>query len=191
MGGETAYPAYKDSGIAWLGEIPAHWRIGALGHVCNIISGGTPGRDNSEYWDGNVPWLKTGEINYQDIYEAEEYITELGLANSSATLVPAGTLLMAMYGQGNTRGRVAVLGIESAFNQACLALVPNNHQMIVRYLYFCLAGAYEHIRDSGNESTQMNLSAGVISKIKISFPPLAEQQAIARFLDAKTARSAR
>jgi len=172
----------KDSGSEWIGEVPAHWRIGSLGYVVDIVSGGTPDRNNPEYWGGSIPWIKTGEINYQDIYEAEEHITEAGRANSSASLVPAGTLLMAMYGQGNTRGRVSVLGIESTFNQACLGILPHN-DINVRFLYFYLTAAYKYIRDSGNESSQMNLSAGVISKIKISFPCIDEQQEIVLFLN--------
>jgi type I restriction enzyme, S subunit len=114
----------KNSGIPWIGEIPKHWGIVALGYVCNLTSGGTTDRNRPEYWNGNIPWVKTGEINYNQINQTEEYITELGLNNSSTKLASAGTLLMAMYGQGVTRGRVAILGIEASFNQACLAIAP-------------------------------------------------------------------
>ncbi len=115
----------KDSGIEWLGEVPEHWGYGALSYLSKIDTGSTPDRGKSEYWNGDIPWLKTGEVNYSLITSAEEYITEAGLNNSSARLANEGTLLMAMYGQGVTRGRVAILGIKAAYNQACAAISLN------------------------------------------------------------------
>jgi type I restriction enzyme S subunit len=93
---------------------------------------------------------------------------------------------MAMYGQGNTRGRVAILKIEAAFNQACLGISPLNN-LDVYFLYYYLISAYKYIRDTGNESSQMNLSAGLIGKISILIPNLEVQQQIVKFLDQKTA----
>ncbi|YAF94359.1 MAG: restriction endonuclease subunit S [Nodularia sp. CChRGM 3473] len=131
--------------------------------------------------------MKTGEVNYQNIYSTEEYITKEGLNSSSTTLVKPETLLMAMYGQGNTRGRVAILKIEAAFNQACLAISPINN-INVYFLYYFLISAYKYIRDTGNESSQMNLSAGIIGKINILVPNLEEQQKIVQYLDQKTSK---
>ncbi|MCA1990902.1 MAG: restriction endonuclease subunit S [Coleofasciculus sp. S288] len=172
----------KESGIHWIGEIPEHWGISVLGYVCRLTSGGTPDRNRQEYWNGEIPWVKTGEINYNEIRETEEYITEVGLKNSSAKLASPGTVLMGMYGQGVTRGRVAVLGIEAAFNQACLAMYPCN-LLKTKYLYYYLTSAYEYIRDTGNETSQMNLSAGLISKVRVLLPNLEEQSQILEFLD--------
>lgn len=93
---------------------------------------------------------------------------------------------MAMYGQGNTRGRVAILKIEAAFNQACLAISPLNN-LNVYFLYYFLISAYKYIRDTGNESSQMNLSAGIIEKINILVPNLEEQKKIVQYLEHKTA----
>jgi type I restriction enzyme, S subunit len=171
----------KDSGVEWLGEIPAHWKVGALGYMCNLVSGGTPDRNKVEFWDGEIPWIKTGEINYQDINDSEERITNLGLANSSACIASPGTLLMAMYGQGNTRGRVSILRIHAAFNQACIAISPQQN-INVEFLYYYMIAAYPYIRDSGNESSQMNLSAGLIGKIKIVILPLSEQESLVNYL---------
>jgi type I restriction enzyme S subunit len=174
----------KDSGIPWIGEIPEHWGIVALGYICSLTSGGTPDRNRPEFWSGDIPWVKTGEINYNYIHQTEEYITEVGLKNSSTKLASKGTLLMAMYGQGVTRGRVAILDIEASFNQACLAIYP--HQLIeIKYLYYYFVNAYQHIRDDGNETSQMNLSSGLIGKIKITLPTIEEQRTIASFLDGK------
>ncbi|HYW18483.1 MAG TPA: restriction endonuclease subunit S [Nodularia sp. (in: cyanobacteria)] len=175
----------KDSGIEWLGEIPEHWKRGKLNYFCQIISGGTPDRNNPDFWEGDIPWVKTGEVNYQDIYSTEEYITKEGLNSSSTTLVKPETLLMAMYGQGYTRGRVAILKIEAAFNQACLGISPLSN-LNIYFLYYYLISAYKYIRDTGNESSQMNLSAGLIGKISILIPHLEAQQQIVKFLDQKT-----
>ena len=176
----------KDSGVEWLGEVPAHWAISALGYFSQINSGATPDRSNPEYWNGNIPWIKTGEVNYVPILHAEESITTEGLANSAVSIAPKGTLLMAMYGQGVTRGRVAILEVDAAYNQAC-AGVSLDKRVDVGFLRQFFIAAYPYIRDGGNENSQMNLSTGYISKIKICVPPVAEQLSISAYLDGETA----
>jgi type I restriction enzyme S subunit len=172
----------RGSGAGWIGQVPQHWRVSALGYAARIDSGSTPDRANPNFWGGNIPWVKTGEVNYDPISQAEECITEAGLQGSSAKVAPPGTLLMAMYGQGVTRGRVALLEVPAAYNQACaaihfdLAVAPSFGR------YFFMA-AYEHVRDGGNETSQMNLSTGAIQKFKITVPPTPEQLAIVEFLD--------
>lgn len=177
----------KDSGVSWLGEVPAHWTVSALSYLASIESGATPGRGDPRYWNGSIPWIKTGEINWAPICYAEESISELALVNSAVKVAKPGTLLMAMYGQGATRGRVALLTIEATYNQACAAISFGFRISPDFGRYFFMA-AYEHVRDSGNETSQMNLSTGVIAKIKLSVPPLKEQADIVRFLDAETAK---
>jgi len=112
----------KDSGVEWLGEMPAHWSASALSYVAKIDTGSTPDRARAEYWGGDIPWIKTGEINWSPIGEVEEFITQAGVNGSAVKVAKPGTLLMAMYGQGVTRGRVAILEIEATFNQACAAI---------------------------------------------------------------------
>jgi type I restriction enzyme, S subunit len=103
-----------------VGAVPARWTESRLEAIARFSSGGTPSREMSEYWaGGTIPWVKTTEVNYCTIRETEERITQAGLDNSPAKIFPAGTLLMAMYGQGVTRGRVGILGIAAATNQAC------------------------------------------------------------------------
>jgi len=171
----------KPSGIEWLGDVPAHWGIGALGYLSSIQTGSTPDRAKPEYWEGDIPWLKTGEINYELILDSEERITELGLANSTARIAEVGTLMMAMYGQGVTRGRVAILGIRAAFNQACAA-ITFGPKLFNEYAKYFFTMAYRFIRDTGNETSQMNLGSGTIAKIKILIPPMEEQRQIVRLL---------
>jgi len=174
----------KDSGVEWLGDVPAHWGTCALGYLANIDTGSTPDRGNPDYWNGDIPWLKTGEVNYNVILESEEHITEEGLLNSSTRLAEVGTLLMAMYGQGVTRGRVSILGIEATYNQACSAIRVGK-ALFNEYAFFYLMAAYTFIRETGNETSQMNLSAEIIGKIKMAIPPADEQQEIVSYLREK------
>jgi type I restriction enzyme S subunit len=174
----------KDSGVEWIAAVPAHWRVSALGYVASVETGSTPDRGAPEFWQGDIPWLKTAEINYQPIREAEEFITAAGLANSAAKVAEPGTLLMAMYGQGVTRGRVATLEIAASYNQACAA-ISFDESIDVRFARYFFIAAYAHIRDAGNETSQMNLSTGIIRKFKLTVPPPTEQSAIVSFLDSE------
>jgi type I restriction enzyme S subunit len=165
-----------------IGEMPESWQVARLGDVAAIGSGGTPDRGKAEYWHGNIPWVKTGEINYNTIMRTEEHITEAGLANSSARVVPAGTLLMAMYGQGVTRGRVAILGIDAALNQAC-ASIRTNQTILTNYLFHYLTYIYDYIRNLGHGANQKNLNAILIKSIPVLVPPIEAQEVIAEALD--------
>jgi type I restriction enzyme S subunit len=177
----------RDSGVEWISEIPAHWEVKKLSHVAQIDSGATPDRSRQDFWNGKIPWVKTGEINYNEILETEEHITESGLRNSSTKLSPKGTLLMAMYGQGITRGRVALLGVPATYNQACCAIQFNKLFMVKFAFYFFIA-AYPYIRDDGNETSQMNLSTGYISTLKIVCPPWEEQNTIVTHIETESAK---
>ena len=172
----------KDSGVEWIGEIPEHWSICSFSCISKIDTGSTPDRTRPNYWNGSIPWVKTGEVNYNTITDTEEKITNVGLKNSSTRLAPVGTILMAMYGQGVTRGRVAILGVSAAYNQACCA-IQFNHRIINIFGYYFLIAAYPNVRDAGNESSQMNLSSGYISKLKIPIPPIVEQKAIVSHIE--------
>lgn len=165
-----------------IGEIPESWEVAALGTFSKIISGGTPDRSVSEYWSGNISWVKTGEINYSLVVKTEEYITEKGLENSSAKIIPQGTLLMAMYGQGVTRGRVAILGIDAAINQACAAIFISNN--ITEYVFYYLCFCYEKIRNLGHGANQQNLNIALVRSIPIKLPKINEQEKIAYILKA-------
>lgn len=170
-----------------IGEMPKGWQVKNLGSVASVVSGGTPERSKPEFWGGSIPWVKTGEINYNIITDAKERITELGLNNSSARVVPEGTLLMAMYGQGVTRGRVAILGIPAAINQACAAIQPSPEVSVV-YLFHYLTYKYDNIRRLGHGANQQNLNALLIKSFPIATPTKEEQEEIAEVLDAVAAK---
>jgi type I restriction enzyme S subunit len=176
----------KPSGIEWLGDVPEHWEVGALGYLATVSSGSTPDRGNPAFWGGDIPWIKTGEIDYLPICRAEEFITTAGLHGSSAKMSEPGTMLMAMYGQGVTRGRVAILEVAAAYNQACAAISLGN-RIDNKFAQNFFIAAYHFIRDTGNETSQMNLSTGIIQKFQLTIPPIDEQIEINSFLDKEVA----
>lgn len=164
-----------------VGEIPEDWELRSIGSMGSVASGGTPSRTNLAYWNGNIPWVTTTQINFNTIDSAEQFITEEGLNNSAAKLYPPGTLLMAMYGQGKTRGKVAILGVEASTNQACAAILLDR-DVQQDYIFHYLASQYEAIRNLSNTGNQENLNGLIIKSIKIPIPPLKEQVAIAQAL---------
>lgn len=161
-------------------DIEEHWETVKVGDVCTIKSGGTPSRNNSSYWNGNIAWIKTGQINFNRIYEADEFITEEGLKNSSARIIPKGTILMAMYGQGITRGKVAVLEINATINQACAALILTSKKVDNEFLFQILISKYEYMRQISDDrgGNQGNLNSQMIREIPIPLPPLSVQKEI-------------
>lgn len=164
-------------------SLPDGWKIKKIEEVYNVFSGGTPKRNMTEYWGGDIPWVKTGEVDYVDITSAEEFITEEGLKNSSAKMAPKGSLLLAMYGQGVTRGRVALVSKAVAINQACLCL-SHKEKVFCEYLYFYMKNNYLDIRGFGNETTQKNLSATIVKNMRIPIPPReCMQRIVATLLD--------
>ena len=159
----------------------AAWTQRKLGEVSEISSGGTPSREVSEYWNGEIPWATTAEVNYALIEKTTEQITHEGLNNSSAKIMPTGTILMAMYGQGKTRGQVAVLGIEAATNQANANIIVNDDTDNY-FVYHQLVKDYKAIRASANEGGQANLSLGIVKELPIAFTTnIKEQTNIASF----------
>lgn len=170
----------KDSGVEWIGEIPEHWQIPKIKYLATIASGGTPDRSHPEYWNGPINWVKTGELQNRELYETEEKITELSLDNSSAKIFGADTILVAMYGQGKTRGMTALLKIPSATNQACAGLTVYSKDITVSYLWLFLMGAYDAIREKANGSGQPNLSGALIADFNVTLPPIGEQMNICK-----------
>lgn len=165
----------KDSGVEWIGKVPEHWKVPKIKYLATIASGGTPDRSHPEYWNGSINWAKTGELQNSELYETEEKITELALENSSAKVFAVDTILVAMYGQGKTRGMTALLKIPSATNQACAGITIYSKDITVSYLWLFLMGAYDAIREKANGSGQPNLSGALIADFNVTLPPVEEQ----------------
>ena len=141
--------------------------------LCQLGSGGTPSRSCPQYYNGTIPWVKTGEVFNEEIFETEEHITEEAIANSSARLYPKGSLIIAMYGQGDTRGRTAKLGIDATTNQACAVLHDiDNNIVSTDYLWYYLQGRYDDLRSMASGNSQPNLNAGKINNYDVVVPPM-------------------
>lgn len=169
-----------------IGILPESWELSRIDAHFSVVSGGTPSRATPEYWtSGTIPWVKTAEINYGLIESTEECITLSGLEKSATKLLPAGTLLLAMYGQGVTRGRVAILGIDATCNQACAALSPIDELLDIKYLYHFLTYRYESIRQLAHGGQQQNLNLDIVRGLPVAFPnERSEQNEIVAILDA-------
>ncbi|MGM0587120.1 MAG: restriction endonuclease subunit S [Bacteroidota bacterium] len=155
------------------------WKIKKLNDVTEIASGGTPKRDQEKYWNGNIPWITTSELNFNRIYDSNEYITEAGLKNSSAKYFEKGTVLIALYGQGVTRGKTALLEIDATTNQACAVIDSRDKDEISNeYLFYYLTFSYRKLRHMSNAGGQENLSARLLKGYKIEYPSITEQEKI-------------
>jgi type I restriction enzyme S subunit len=159
-------------------KAPPTWNLLSIESLCTrVTSGGTPSRAISKYYGGGIPWIKTKELADGWIGETEETLTEAGLANSSAKLLPPHTVLMAMYGA--TVGKLALLLRPMTCNQAACAMVVDDQIADYRYVFYHLLNARAQIMDLANGAAQQNLNAGTIKELQIPLPPLGEQRAIA------------
>lgn len=161
-------------------EVPEGWCWRTLGDIGTWQAGGTPSRTHKEYYGGNIPWLKTGDLNDGIITSIPEYITEEGLNNSSAKLNPTGSVLIAMYGA--TIGKIGILGMPATTNQACCACI-NYKGLIQKYLFYFLLSYKEEFKALGGGGAQPNISKDIIVKTLIPIPPIKEQERIVSQID--------
>jgi type I restriction enzyme S subunit len=164
-----------------LGKIPKEWSIVQIQDICKTSSGGTPSRNNSNYYNGNIPWIKTGELKDGYIFETEEHISAEALKFSSAKLFPPDTLLFAMYGA--TIGKTAITKISATTNQACCAFLPLKKETVNPYFlqqYFILVR--HTIISKGEGAGQPNTSQDFLKTFRIIYPPFREQQKISSIL---------
>ena len=161
----------------------SEWRKVRLGDVAErLTSGGTPSTKNDEYYGGEIPWLRTQEINFNRLYDTEIKITEEGLNNSSAKLIPTNSVIVAMYGA--TAGKSSINKIPLTTNQACCNIIVDNNKADYEYIYYSLLISYERLASLSNGAAQQNLSVGSIRDFEIPLPPLPIQRQIAAILSA-------
>ena len=182
-----SYPAYKDSGVEWLGEIPAHWEISATKRVCRIVNGATPKSAESRYWNGDIPWITPEDLGYLDqgyILSSKRKITWEGYQDCGTTMVPVGSLVL------STRapiGHLGIAGVKLCTNQGCRSLVFRYKRSEV-YYFFQLSACRVDLEALGQGSTFSELSNDRLGDFEIAVPPLPEQRAIAAFLDREIAK---
>jgi len=163
------------------GKLPEGWVVTNLQNIANWGSGGTPSRSHDEYYNGNIPWVKTGDLGPKLITEASEYITDAGVKNSSAKYFPKGSVAIAMYGA--TIGKTSILGIDATTNQACAVGSPIEGITSSIFLYYFLLNEKNAFIKKGKGGAQPNISQAVIKEHPLSLPPYAEQKIIAEKLD--------
>ena len=182
------YQHYRRSGAAWISNLPTNWRIAALKWVARRYAGGTPDKTKADYWTaGTIPWLNSGSVNQRLITEASEYITEDAYSHSSARWVPEGALVMALAGQGKTKGMVAQLAFSATCNQSMAAIVPLA-DINSRYLFWWLDAQYQNIRNLAGGDLRDGLNLELLGQIPCPIPTSDEQLSIASFLDRETTK---
>ena len=175
----------KDSGIDWIGQVPEGWGVGKVKYFSQISAGATPDRNNSLFWNGNINWMSSGEVNQGIVKHTSETITDLALKRTSTKLLPNGTVMLALNGQGKTKGTAAVLAIESASNQSLASFIVDNQILNNMYLYYFFVANYYNIRGlKGEDRDGLNLQ--LVSNIDIPLFEIEEQQKIVDFLNKKT-----
>ena len=162
----------------------AEWKT--IAEISNkVSSGGTPTTSNNNYYEnGNIPWLRTQEVDFKEIWNTDLKITEEGLNNSSAKWIPKNCVIVAMYGA--TVGKIAINKIPLTTNQACANIEVNPEIAHYRYVFHYLMSKYEYIKSLGSGS-QTNINSQIVKKIRIPIPPLSVQTEIVKILDALTA----
>jgi type I restriction enzyme, S subunit len=159
---------------------PPGWQVARLEDIAATFSGGTPSRENPAFFGGGIPWVKSGEVNLRRVRRTEETISKSGLDESSARVAPRGSVLVAMYGA--TAGKVALLDIEAAINQAILAVVARSDRADGRFLFHALEAETPALLRKVQGSGQPNLSGSILRQHDFAIPPLGEQRKIAAIL---------
>jgi len=180
------YPAYKDSGVPWLGQVPEGWETLAIKRVSAIHNGSTPKSGEAEFWDGEILWATPDDLGKsfgKTLSDTKRKITPAGFASCGVHLVPVGSSIL------STRapiGHLAIAGGEMCFNQGCRGLVPSE-SLDSDFLYYVLLAANEELKIRGQGTTFIELGADQLASLPVVKPPIEEQTAIADFLDRKTA----
>ena len=182
-----AYPEYKPSGVEWLGKVPNHWSTPKISYLMEYIgSGTTPKTTNTEYYNGDIPWVTTGELREGVILDTKKKVTKLAIQDNSALKMhPVNSIVMAMYGA--TIGRLAKLGIEATTNQACCVLLPSK-KIETDFLYYWLMCHRKEIIELSYGGGQPNISQDTVANLKVTLPPSDEQTEIVKFLNIELSR---
>ena len=158
--------------------LPEGWVWSALGQCFDVFVGATPRRARTDYWNGDIAWVSSGEVSFNRIKSTRESISEEGLKNSSTDLHPEGTVLLGMVGEGKTRGQVSILDIPACNSQNSAAIRVSEAGLIPEYIFYFLWGQYDATRQIGSGNNQPALNKSRVQEIRFPLPPLAEQRRI-------------
>lgn len=162
------------------------WQVRKIGDVCDLATGGTPSRSRPEYFGGDIKWLVSGDIHQGEICDCEGRITEKGMKSSNAKLLPLNSVMIALNGQGKTRGTVAILRTQATCNQSLVSMSPRQSSgLLPEFLFANLHGRYQEIRrlTGDDDKDRRGLNMGLISNIEVPIAPLPEQKRIIAILD--------
>jgi type I restriction enzyme S subunit len=192
-GGRGKYQEPVKPDKSKLPKLPEGWCWATVECLVGVGTGATPNKGNDRYWqDGNVPWVTSAVAGLGIVTQPSAFVTEAAMRETNLTLYPPGTLLVAMYGEGKTRGRCAELAIDSTTNQALAALVTTGMGMQVRpWLKLFMSFNYDNIRRKASGGVQPNLNLGIVRSITMPFPPYAEQNRIVLEAEAKISIASR
>lgn len=163
-------------------EVPEGWMWTRMGEIGSWSTGGTPSRRISEYFGGEIRWIKSGDLNDSILYEVDETISKRGLENSNAKLLPIGSVSVALYGA--TIGKTSILGVEATTNQACANCIPFHKFLYNRYLLYYILEERKNLNRAGQGGAQPNLTNKIIHEWYLPLPPIAEQHRIVERVDA-------
>ena len=169
------------------GELPNGWKHTSIEDVANVSTGVTPLRSNVSFWkDGTIPWITSGALNDLFVFKAEEFITDKAFKETSLKILPKYSLLIALYGEGKTRGKCSELMFESTTNQAIAGInLKEEYRNIRKYLKWFLLKNYYDVRLLSSGGVQPNLNLSIIKKTKFPFPPIKEQEIIVKEIDSR------
>ena len=186
-GWKTKYEVPQGPEKDTLANLPDGWAWSSLGQLFQVHGGSTPSRKRPEYWNGNIPWVSSGEVAFCRIHKTEECISTAGYDNSSVKLHPAGTVLLAMIGEGKTRGQAAILSIPACHNQNAASIRVSGTPIPPEYIYHLLKLRYEQTRAVGQGGNQPALNGEIVKSITVPLPPLAELTRICEVIESQMA----
>jgi len=169
------------------GKLPKGWKYVNIEDIAKVGTGATPLKGNKSYYEnGKIAWVTSGALNDQFVLNATDYVTELALKETNLSLYPKHTLLLAMYGEGKTRGKCSELLIEATTNQAIAAISFENHDISVKpFLKYFLLKNYNDIRMLSSGGVQPNLNLGIVKKTRLPFPPIEEHNLIVQEIESR------
>lgn len=181
----------KDSGVEWLGQVPEHWKCSRVGWLCEVGNGMTPNRNNIDYWsEGHIPWLNSSKVNDGEVYFAEQFVTETAFAECSLPWVKSNSVIMAITGEGKTRGTTAITRIDTTINQHVAYMMPTSERIVPDFLCMWLQSQYGRIRfeSAGWGSTKAAITCSDIKAYPVPLPPVLEQVGVVEFVKASNTK---